>query len=140
MTSRAMRDRYLADSVTTASPGQLVVMLYDRLALDVAQAEITLRAGNRQDASRQLQHAQEIVLELRASLDISAWPGADALSQLYSFLLIELMSANVRGDAGRVSACLTIVEPLRDAWRQAALIIAQHQAVQHQPATAQAVG
>jgi flagellar protein FliS len=134
MTSRAMRDRYLADNVATASPAQLVVMLYDRLVLDVAQAEIALRAGNRHEASRQLQHAQEIVLELRAALDTSSWSGADGLAQLYSFLLVELMSANVRADADKVSDCLAVIQPLRDAWRQALLITA----TENQPAVAQA--
>lgn len=37
MTSPALRNRYLNDSVSTASPGRLLVMLYDRLVLDVAQ-------------------------------------------------------------------------------------------------------
>ncbi|NJC71802.1 flagellar export chaperone FliS [Planosporangium thailandense] len=121
MTNPALRARYLAQSVTTASPGQLLVMLYDRLVVDLAQAEEALRAGDRQTGSARLMHAQDIVAELRGSLDVTAWDGAAGLSQLYGFLLTELIKANVRGDADVAATCRALVEPLRDAWREALL-------------------
>ena len=117
----AMRERYLADSITTASPSRLLVMLYDRLVLDLSRAEEAMAAGDRSGASTQLMHAQEIILELRTSLDTSAWDGAPGLANLYVFVLTELMQANMTGDAGRVTACRELIEPLRDAWREAAL-------------------
>lgn len=116
----ALRERYLRDAVTTASPAKLLVMLYDRLVLDLARGEQALRDGDREAAGEQLQHAQDIVLELRVSLDLTAWDGAAGLSQLYGFLLTELIQANIRRDADRVAACRELVEPLRDAWREAA--------------------
>jgi flagellar secretion chaperone FliS len=120
MTSPALRARYLTDSVTTASPAQLLVMLYDRLVLDVVRAEDALRAGDRDLAGQRLMHAQDIVIELRSTLDTSTWSGAAGLAQLYGFLLAELIAANVRGDADKVAACRALIEPLRDAWREAA--------------------
>jgi flagellar protein FliS len=119
MTNPALRARYLAQSIATASPGQLLVMLYDRLVVDLAQAEETLRAGDRQTGSARLMHAQDILVELRGSLDLTAWEGAPGLSQLYGFLLTELIKANVRGDAEVAASCRSLVEPLRDAWREA---------------------
>jgi flagellar secretion chaperone FliS len=123
MTSPAMRERYLADSVTTASPARLLVMLYDRLVLDVTRAEDALRTGDRESAAKQLMHAQDIVIELRTTLDTSAWDGAAGLAQLYAFLLAELIAANVKGDPGKVAECRGLIEPLRDAWREAALTV-----------------
>jgi flagellar protein FliS len=120
MTSPAIRARYLTDAVTTASPGQLVVMLYDRLVLDLTRAEEALRRGDRAQASQLLMHGQDILMELRTTLDVSSWPAAAGLSQLYAFLITETIAANVRGDAGKVAACRALVEPLRDAWREAA--------------------
>jgi flagellar secretion chaperone FliS len=64
----AMRERYLAESITTASPAKLLVMLYDRLVLDLSRAEQALLARDRESASQQLMHAQDIVIELRTSL------------------------------------------------------------------------
>jgi flagellar protein FliS len=119
--SPAMRQRYLADSIATATPARLLVMLYDRLVLDLSRGEELLRAGDRNGASLHLLHAQDIILELRTSLNIDAWEGAEGLAQIYTWLLTELVGANIHADADRVAACRVLVEPLRDAWRDAAL-------------------
>src|SRR6266516_1874425 len=118
MTSPALRARYVANSITTASPAQLLVMLYARLLLDLRQAEVALRAGDRQTASGKLTHAQDIVLELRGTLDVTAWSGATDLARLYGFLVTELIRANVAGDADRVAGCRGVVQPLAEAWRE----------------------
>ena len=120
MTAPHLRDRYLQDSINTASPGKLLVMLYERLVLDLVQGEEALRAGERERANERITHAQEILLELRATLDTDAWAGAAGLASLYGFLLTELIQANVGRDADKVAACRGLVEPLRDAWREAA--------------------
>jgi flagellar protein FliS len=124
MSAAALRARYLGDTVTTASPQQLLVMLYDRLALDLERAETALSGGDRAEANTQLQHAQEIVIELQSSLKVDAWDGAPRLAALYSWLLTELITANVKGDLRRVADCRRIVEPLREAWRGAAAALA----------------
>jgi flagellar protein FliS len=124
MTSPQMRNRYLEDSINTASPAKLLVMLYDRLVLDLQQGELAVQAGDRETASDKINHAQEIILELRTTLDIDVWEGAAGLAALYSWLLTELIQANIKLDAAKVAACRGIVEPLRDAWREAAVAAA----------------
>jgi flagellar protein FliS len=120
MTSPHLRDRYLQDSINTASPGKLLLMLYDRLVLDLIQAEEAIGSGDREQSHERLTHAQEIVLELRTSLDVEAWSGAPGLANLYGYLLTELIGANIAQDAERVRTCRGLIEPLRDAWREAA--------------------
>jgi flagellar protein FliS len=120
MTSPAMRSRYLTDSVSTASPARLLVMLFDKLLLDLVQAEAALTAGNREPAAGRLMHAQDIIIELRSSLKIEAWDGATQLAQIYAFVLTELVSANVNADVTRVASCRALVEPLAEAFREAA--------------------
>jgi flagellar protein FliS len=124
MSAASLRARYLGDSVTTASPERLLVMLYDRLALDLERAETALAAKDRADAGDQLGHAQEIVLELLATLQVDVWEGGPRLAALYNWLLTEMTAANVKGDPHRVSSCRQVVEPLRDAWHQAAASLA----------------
>jgi flagellar protein FliS len=124
MTSPHLRNRYLQDSIATASPARLLVMLYDRLVLDLVQGEEALRAGDRDTASERINHAQEIILELRATLDVDAWEGGPGLAALYGFLLTELIQANIKRDADKAASCRGIVEPLRDAWREAAAAMA----------------
>jgi flagellar protein FliS len=120
MSTASLRARYLGDRVATASPQQLLVMLYDRLALDLERGEDALVRGDRDAAREQLQHAQEIVLELRASLNVDIWDGGPRLAALYGWLVTELIQANLKGDLRRVRDCRKVVEPLRDAWREAA--------------------
>ena len=115
------RSRYTTDAVQTASPARLLVMLYDRLVLDLVNAEQAARSANIAKMSSELQHAQAIVLELRTSLDLSAWDGAQALSDLYTYLYGELVGANIKADVQRIVTSRGLVEPLRDARRQAAL-------------------
>lgn len=120
MSLQTMQQRYLGESVTTASPARLVTMLYDRLLRDLLVAEAALASGDNAAANGQLIHAQEIIWELLAGLDATAWSGGPALASLYQFLISELLAANVAKDAPRVVACRGLVEPLRDAWHQAA--------------------
>jgi flagellar protein FliS len=118
--SPAMRERYLADSISTASPTKLLMMLFDRLVLDLTRGEQALLAGNRPEANTHLLHAQDIVTELHVSLDVDAWDGAPGLASLYAFVETELVNANVRGDVTKVTGVRQLMEPLRDTWREAA--------------------
>jgi flagellar protein FliS len=120
MSTASLRSRYLGDSVATASPQRILVMLYDRLVLDLERAEMALDTGDRTEAAAQIQHAQDIVFELRESLRVDAWEGGPRLAALYSWMITELVQAGVKRDRNRVAACRQIAEPLRDAWRQAA--------------------
>ena len=119
-TAMAARARYASDSVRTASPAKLLTMLYDRLARDLGQARQALAARDVAGAHEQLVHAQQIVIELRSSLQVDAWDGGPGLAALYDFLLQELVAANVEKSDSRVADCQEIVEPLREAWHQAA--------------------
>ncbi|GAB3596318.1 hypothetical protein GCM10027446_22980 [Angustibacter peucedani] len=112
--------RYGDDAVQTASPQRLLVLLYDRLSLDLQRAHQAQLDGHREAAHLNLAHAQDIVAELLSSLDVDAWAGATDLSRLYTWLLAELTRANVRMDAALTAGCLEVVEPLREAWTAAA--------------------
>ena len=114
------RDTYLAASVATASPSQLLVMLYERLALDLQRASDALRGGEPSRAHEPLLHAQEIVLELNASLKVDTWDGAAGLASLYDYLHSELVKANLTKDLKTTDFCLQVVSGLRDTWRDAA--------------------
>lgn len=125
MNYAALRDRYVHDAVSTASPATLLIMLYDRLVLDLLRAETALKSGKRDAANEQLKHAQDIISELANTLDVEAWDGARQLMSVYAFLLTTLVEANVAGDADKVAACRELVEPLQQAWQQAAKQVAE---------------
>ena len=120
MSLQAVRNRYVQDAVSTVTPAKLVTMLYDALARDLLLAKQALTDRDLPVAHSRLIHAQEIILELQAGLDVSAWEGGPALMSLYSFLYRELVQANVRKDVAKVVAVAETVEPLRQAWHTAA--------------------
>lgn len=122
MNSRVL-DRYKSNNILTASPAALVTMLYDRLVLDLQRAEGAILANDAATCTENMSHAQEIIMELRDSLDVTKWSGGAGLLELYSFLLRELIASNVAKDANRIAKCREIIEPLRDAWHQAALAV-----------------
>ena len=115
------REAYLAASVSTASPNQLLVMLCERLVLDLQRASDALLRGEPSQAHEPLLHAQEIVLELRSTLRVDAWEGGPGLAALYDYLYGELVRANVHKHLPTVEFGLHIATTLRDTWRDAAL-------------------
>jgi flagellar secretion chaperone FliS len=119
-TAAQLRSRYAREAVTTASPARLVTMLYDRLVRDLDDAELAISVSNLQAAHTLLRHAQDIVQELATSLDVASWDGGPGLQSLYTWLVERLVAANVAKDAEIVSQCREVVEPLRDAWHDAA--------------------
>jgi flagellar protein FliS len=118
-TFASARQRYATSAVSTASPARLLVMLYERLLRDLASAEQALGDRDHAKANDQLQHAQQIVLELRTSLDVTKWSGGPGLAALYTYLHGELVSANLEKNAERVATCREILEPLHAAWELA---------------------
>ncbi|WP_336921768.1 flagellar export chaperone FliS [Aquipuribacter sp. SD81] len=119
-TATARIDQFKAAAVTTATPAQLLVRLYDRLLLDLDRAHEAQVAGQHLEATAQLVHAQAIVSELAGSLDVDAWSGGPRLLSIYTFLLAELVRANVERSPQRTRECRSVVEPLAEAWREAA--------------------
>src|SRR3954462_9325926 len=94
----ARPEAYLEASVATASPARLLVMLCDRLVLDLTRGLDAQRSSDFETAHRELLHAQEIVLELRSSLRTEEWEGGPGLASLYDFLHQEMVRANVSRD------------------------------------------
>ncbi|MBO0901281.1 flagellar protein FliS [Cellulomonas sp. zg-ZUI222] len=118
------RSRYVAAAVQTASPARLLTMLADRLVLDVERAAQALAEDRRVDATQHLAHAQDIVAELAASLDVQEWDGGPQLLSIYTWLLRELLAVSSGGDAVRLDGCRQIVAELARTWHDAADVAA----------------
>lgn len=115
------RATYMDASIATASPARLLVMLYERLVLDVQRGLEAQRSNNLEETHRQLTHAQDIVMELHSSLKVDGFKGGQDLATLYGYLHRQLVLANIRKDATITAECLQIVTDLCETWRQAAL-------------------
>jgi flagellar protein FliS len=127
--AQAKRAQLNRDAVLSATPVRLLTMLYDRLMLDLARAEAAQDGQNWQIASENLLHAQAIVDELTTSLNVSAWDGADGLLAIYAYVSNALIGANIHRDVARTRESIVLLEPLRQAWHEAAgALPAPHQA------------
>ena len=125
-TLSAQRSQYNDDSILSASPVRLLTMLYDRLLLDLNRAE---QANSQQDwsiASTNLLHAQAIIGELSSSLKVELWDGGDNLLALYNYCRTLLVIANVRREIGGIRESIDLLEPIRQAWHEAASQLSVH--------------
>ncbi|TDE94738.1 flagellar export chaperone FliS [Occultella glacieicola] len=122
-TFSAARQSYLQDQVLAASPARLVTMLYDRLLLDLGRAEAANVAGDWNEARGHVVHAQRILTELMTTLDVDAWDGAVQLHAIYSFALSRLLTATTTRDAALVTTVRELLEPIREAWHEAAAMV-----------------
>lgn len=118
------RAAYVGNSVSTASPARLLVMLVDRLVLDVERGLRAQIDGDWPEAHRQLLHAQDIVIELESSLDVDLMPAGRELASLYEYLRRGLVAANVRRAPATTEQALLVARHLCDTWRQAAMAAA----------------
>lgn len=111
---------YQRTAILSASPAQLLTMLYDRLLLDLHRAEQAQLGGRWSEASDQLRHAQDIVIELQRTLDVDAWDGARRLLAIYDYVFEAAVQANIGRNVELTRECQRRLEPLRQAWHEAA--------------------
>jgi flagellar secretion chaperone FliS len=113
---------YRAQKVVTLTPAELIGMLYDGATAAIRTAITATAEGNVAEAHRLLIKAQDIVMELRCSLNLEEGGDlAQQLDDLYTFLYGRLVHANLRKDTRVMERCLTILQPLQEGWRQACL-------------------
>ncbi len=104
--------------VNSASPHQLVALLFDGYMEAVAQARGALLKNDRLAKGVAIGRAVRIIEEgLRAGLDLRAGGQlARDLHELYGYLTLRLTQANLRDDAAALDECQRLMAPLRDAW------------------------
>ncbi len=115
---------YRANAVLTASPGQLVLMLYDGALKALALAREAL-GRPAEDVRRievvnqQLQKAQAILAELQGGLNMEAGGEfARTMSRLYDYHNRRLIEANIRKQVEPIIEVERLVRELRDAWAE----------------------
>ncbi|MCL6547316.1 MAG: flagellar export chaperone FliS [Alicyclobacillus sp.] len=118
--AQSYSNAYRQASVNTASPSRLVVMLYDGLLRFMNQAAEAADQGQIETVHRNLLRAQDIVLELRSSLDHSKAPVlCSNLNDLYAYFYSRLVDANRLKSSEPIREILPMVQSLRDAWAEA---------------------
>ena len=121
--NQAARDTYLRIQTETASPGQLIIMLYDALLRSLVRAEEAISSADVEGAHSSLLRSQDVILELIASLDMTADGEAGAMARqmgsLYEYIYRRTLDASLRKDVAPVQEVIRLVEPVRAAWQGA---------------------
>ncbi|HRH86757.1 MAG TPA: flagellar export chaperone FliS [Rubrivivax sp.] len=114
----AYRQVGVLTGVSTATPHQLVLMLFDGFDEALAQALGALRDGAIDAKCRAIGRAGRIVDEgLRANLDLGGGGTLAAdLRDLYAYVSLRLVRANLDNDAAGIDECRRLMQPLREAW------------------------
>ncbi len=113
----ATASRYREAELASATPGQLVVMLFDKCLLTVRRAEAAFAAGDIETRVEHVCKAADMVTELRASLDFEAGGTISTqLDALYVFVLGELFAANRHQEPARLTPVLRVLGELREAF------------------------
>ena len=111
---------YFANQVQTASPEQILIMLYDGAIRFLRQARQAMDDEDRIGMLEKKSRAVAIITELANSLDFeNGGEVAENLDGLYWYMSRELMRANGQEGAEALEASENILEELRDGWVQA---------------------
>ena len=108
---------YRDHAVTTASPAKLVVLIFQRLTLDLERALHALETG--QSPHTHLIHAQDLLVALLDALDLDAWEHAPQLANIYLTIHQNLITANIEKNPTLIRDNLDIITELTQAWTQA---------------------
>lgn len=105
--------------VASATPHQLVALLFDGFMEALAQARGAMRSGHREAKGLAIGRGVRIVEEgLRAGLDLNAGGTlARDLDELYTYLTMRLTLAHIRNDEAMLDECQRLIQPLREAWQ-----------------------
>ena len=130
MTYAQQSTRYREMEVLSASPGQLVVILYDHLLASLRRARLAIEGNNIEQRVLYLDKSRAAVTELLVTLD-QAKGGAIAtnLRSLYVWILSELLDIGARPDVHRLERVIGIAGELRDAFAQVAEVAPKPQSV-----------
>lgn len=111
-------NQYKQNAVYTATPEELTLMLYDGCIKFMNMAKYHIEKGNVPKAHESLIRAQDIIYELRATLD-DKYEISSNFRKLYDFVLDRLISANLRKEIKPIDEALEIITGLRDTWKEA---------------------
>ena len=136
----AYTQQYQQNQILTASPEQILVMLYDAAIRFTRQAKIGIETGNRVQKLEGVSRAMAIITEFANTLDHNIGGEIAAnLDALYAFMNNELSKANLNNDIEKLKVVETLLLDLRGTWAEAIEIARKEKANQMQ-ATGQPTG
>ncbi len=117
---------YKQNSVTTASPGDLTLMLYNGCLKFLNKAKLAIQDKDIQEKNTNLQKAQAIISELMSTLNMNIEISKNMMA-LYEYMNTRLVEANIRNDISIIEEVEGLVTEFRDTWKEVIRINRQQQ-------------
>ncbi|WDV46128.1 flagellar export chaperone FliS [Clostridiaceae bacterium M8S5] len=111
-------NKYQQNSVMTASPQELTLMLYNGAIKFMKQSKLYIEKKDLQNAHNTNIKAQNIIQELNITLDMK-YELSQGLRDLYEFILRVLIDANIEKKPELLDNIIPIVEDMRNTWQEA---------------------
>lgn len=108
---------YKNNTIQTASPAELTLMLYDGA---IKFCNIALGAMENNDpakANTNIIKAENIIVEFRSTLDFK-YPVAQDFDRVYDWIYRRLVEANIKKDTEILEDALRLIREMRDTWKE----------------------
>lgn len=110
-------NKYRQTSVTTASRGQVLLMLYEGCIKFCKMAIDATKARNLADKGTYILKVQDIINELSITLNHEqGGEVAKELERLYNYMVDQLTEANIKNDHKPLEIVLKLLETLYEGW------------------------
>lgn len=111
---------YKTAQVTSASRGQVLILLYEAAIQHCKKAQTAIEAKDLVAKGTHIGKVHDIVNELATTLDHKIGGAiAQDLERLYNFMIEQLIQANSQNAVAPIAAVQKLLETLLDAWRVA---------------------
>ncbi len=108
---------YQQNTVNTASPGELTLMLYNGCLKFIKQARQGIIDQHIENKNTNLIKAQNIIRELMVTLNMD-YEISHQMMQMYDYMLNRLVEANIKNDIEALNEVEAYVIQFRDTWKQ----------------------
>lgn len=117
---------YQQNSVTTASPGELTLMLYNGCLKFINLAKNGIENKDFESKNTNILKAQKIIKELMVTLNMDLEVSQNMMS-LYEYINHRLIEANIKNDVAILREVELFVIEFRDTWKQVIQLNRQRQ-------------
>lgn len=108
---------YKNNTIQTASPAELTLMLYDGAIKFCNIALAGMEQNDIQKTNTNIIKAEKIIVEFRATLDFK-YPVAKDFDVVYDYIYRRLVEANIKKDPEILNDALKYIREMRDTWKE----------------------
>ena len=108
---------YENNKITTATPAELTLMLYDGAVKFCNMAIVAVENKDIEKAHNSIMKVQRIIEEFQITLD-HKYPVWEDFNNVYEYLLLRLRDANLKKDKEILEEVLGHLRTMRDTWKE----------------------